>query len=92
MSLIRRKKPHVNTLTAGLRNQTPTCNRRTTPCDPGEPGEPCVRLTCVRADVLDVVALAVGEVGTLAAGVQFAWEVVPQVFPPVVLTDRHVRT
>lgn len=46
---------------------------------------------CVRADVLDVVALAVGEVGALAAGVQLAGEVVPQVFPPVVLADGRVR-
>lgn len=52
----------------------------------------CMHLTCVRADVLDVVALAVREVGALAAGVQFAGEVVPQVFPPVVLTDGGVRT
>lgn len=50
---------------------------------------PC---TCVCADVLDVVALAVRKVGTLAAGVQFAGEVIPQVFPPVVLTDGGVRT
>lgn len=48
--------------------------------------------TCVCPDVLDVVALAVGEVGALAAGVQFAGEVIPQVFPPVVLTDGGVRT
>lgn len=47
--------------------------------------------TCVRADVLDVVAFAVGEVGALAAGVQFAGEVIPQVFPPVVLADGGVR-
>ena len=48
-------------------------------------------VTCVCADVLDVIALAVREVGTLAAGVQFAGEMVPQVFPPVVLTDCGVR-
>lgn len=48
--------------------------------------------TCVRADVLDVVAFAVGEVGTLAAGVQFAGEVIPQVFPPVILADGGVCT
>lgn len=48
--------------------------------------------TCVRADVLDVVAFAVGEVGTLAAGVQFAGEVVPQVFPPMILADGGVCT
>lgn len=48
-------------------------------------------ITGVCADVLDVVALAVGEVGTLAAGVQLAGEVVPQVFPPVVLADGGVR-
>lgn len=52
----------------------------------------CVCVTCVCADVLDVVALAVGEVRALAAGVQFAGEVVPQVFPPVVLTDCGVGT
>lgn len=43
-------------------------------------------------DVLDVVALAVRKVGTLAAGVQFTGEVVPQVFPPVVLADGGVWT
>lgn len=48
--------------------------------------------TCVRPDVLDVVALAVGEVGALAAGVQFAGEVIPQMFPPVVLTYGGVWT
>lgn len=49
-------------------------------------------ITCVCADVLDVVALAVRKVGTLAAGVQLAGEVVPQVFPPVVLADGGVGT
>lgn len=44
------------------------------------------------ANVLDVVALAVREVGTLTACMQFAGEVVPQVFPPVVLTDGGVWT
>lgn len=48
--------------------------------------------TCVCPDMLDVVALAVREVGALAAGVQFAGEVIPQMFPPVVLTDGGVRT
>lgn len=52
----------------------------------------CPVPTCVCPDVLDVVALAVREVGALAAGVQFAGEVVPQVFPPVVLADGGVRT
>ncbi len=52
----------------------------------------CVCPTCVCPDVLDVVALAVGEVGALAAGVQFAGEVVPQVFPPVVLAHGGVGT
>lgn len=42
--------------------------------------------------MLDVVALAVRKVGTLAAGVQFTGEVVPQVFPPVVLANGGVRT
>lgn len=51
-----------------------------------------VCLTCVRPDVLDVVALAVREVGTLAAGVQFTGEVVPQVLPPVILTHCGVGT
>lgn len=46
----------------------------------------------MRPDVLDVVALAVGEVGALAAGVQFAGEVIPQMFPPVVLTYGGVWT
>lgn len=49
-------------------------------------------LTCVCANVLDVVALAIREVGALAAGVQLGGEVVPQVFPPVVLTHCHVLT
>ena len=49
-------------------------------------------ITCVCADVLDVVALAVREVGALAAGVQLAGEVVPQVLPPVVLADGGVWT
>lgn len=48
--------------------------------------------TCVCPDVLYVVALAVGEIGALAAGVQFAGKVIPQVFPPVVLTDSGVWT
>lgn len=48
--------------------------------------------TSVSADVLDVVALAVREVAAVAAGVQFAGEVVPQVLPPVVLADRGVGT
>lgn len=51
----------------------------------------CVR-TSVSADVLDVVALAVREVAAVAAGVQLAGEVVPQVLPPVVLADRGVGT
>lgn len=48
--------------------------------------------TGVCSDVLNVVALAVGEVAALVAGVQLAGEMVPQVFPPVVLTDRGVGT
>lgn len=48
--------------------------------------------TSVSADVLDVVALAVREVAAVAAGVQLAGEVVPQVLPPVILTDRRVGT
>lgn len=48
--------------------------------------------TSVSADVLDVVALAVRKVAAVAAGVQLAGEVVPQVLPPVVLTDRGVGT
>lgn len=48
--------------------------------------------TCVCADVLDVVALSVREVGTLRAGVEFTGEMIPQVFPPVILTHCCVRT
>ena len=44
------------------------------------------------AYVLDVVALAVGEIGALVAGVELAGEVVAEVFPPVVLAHGGVWT
>lgn len=51
-----------------------------------------VLLTCMCAYVLDVVALAVGEIGALVAGVQLAGKVIAQMFPPVVLANGGVCT
>lgn len=51
-----------------------------------------VLLTCMCAYVLDVVALAVGEIGALVAGVQLAGKVIAQMFPPVVLAHGGVWT